>query len=248
MTRIILLGVPIDGLKIDEIIVCVDDFINSGTGHQLIAINASKIVLANQRNEINQIVHNSDINFVDGKSVIFAARILGLHIPELISGHLLMERLIEKAADKGYPVYFLGAKEEVVSKLANIFKTRFPELIIAGWRNGYWTQDKEEKVVDEVRNSKAKILFLALGSPRKEEWIYKYKTCLNIPVCMGVGGSFDVLAGEKKIEPLWIRNIGMAWFYRLIQEPKRLWKRYTITNSIFIYLLLKEISKKYLIG
>ncbi|MCL5951471.1 MAG: WecB/TagA/CpsF family glycosyltransferase [Chloroflexi bacterium] len=217
------------------------EYVASRCPHQLVAINAAKVVLAHQRPEFRRILWNSDLAFVDGQPLRFAGSILGHHLPELISGHFLMERLIARAAENGLSVYFLGAKLEAVGKVVGIFQELYPALRVAGWRDGFWRAEDEREVVREARRSGADMLFLALGTPRKEEWIARYKEELEIPVCMGVGGSFDVIAGTLRIEPAWMRNVGLAWLFRLIQEPRRMGKRYISTNPVFVQLLLQEL-------
>jgi N-acetylglucosaminyldiphosphoundecaprenol N-acetyl-beta-D-mannosaminyltransferase len=235
------LGSPVDSVTMSEAVSCAERFIRNGGTHQLIAINALKVVLADQRPEFRKILWDSELAFVDGKPVVFASRLLGSRLPELISGHFLMEHLIAMAEERQYSVYFLGAAERVVSQLVTVVKDRHPKLRIAGWRNGFWKPEQERDVVRSVRESGAQMLFLALGTPQKEEWIHRFRSELNVPVCMGVGGSFDVVAGFQKVEPRWIRNAGLAWLFRLVQEPRRLWKRYASTNPVFLRMLFGEI-------
>ena len=244
MARIDFLGIPIDALTFNETLSCVDRYIDSCQPHQLIAINAAKIVIAHQNPEFLNILRQSDLNFVDGKPIMFAARLLGDRFPELISGHFLMESMVARAAKHGYSVYFLGAKPDVTAKVVDVFRNRYSGLNIAGWRNGFWKPEEEHEVVDCVRESGAHILFLALGTPRKEKWINQYKVELQVPVCMGVGGSFDIVAGLLKVEPGWMRASGLAWLFRLIQEPKRLWKRYASTNPKFVKLVLRGVWER----
>jgi N-acetylglucosaminyldiphosphoundecaprenol N-acetyl-beta-D-mannosaminyltransferase len=149
-----------------------------------------------------------------------------------------MERLIAQAAERGHAVYFLGAEAHVVSRMVERLRERFPGLRIAGFRDGFWRPEEEAAVVEAVRASGADLLFLALGSPRKEEWLHQHKSALQVPVLMGVGGSFDVVAGFAKVEPRWIREAGFAWLYRLVQEPRRLWRRYADTNPAFVRLFV----------
>lgn len=244
MQRVDFMGTPIDVLTMRDAVDAAESFIAAGRPHQLIAINAAKVVLAHQEPDFRQLLWNSDMAFVDGQPVIFAARLLGYRLPELISGHFLMERLVERAAERNYSVYFLGARPEVVAKTVDTLAGRHPSLRVAGWRDGFWTRDEEMDVVRAVRASGADMLFLALGTPRKEQWIARYKDELQVPVCLGVGGSFDVIAGVLKVEPAWMRSAGLAWLYRMLQEPGRLGKRYAASNPIFIRLLLGEMMRR----
>ena len=141
---------------------------------------------------------------------------------------------------KGYKIYFLGAREEIVKKVVDKYKTDFPGLNISGWRNGYWNESEEEKVVADIVAAQPDVLFFAMSSPRKEIFLRKYLNRMGIPFVMGVGGAFDVIAGKVKRAPEWVQRIGMEWLFRVIQEPRRLWKRYLIGNAVFMYVVLKE--------
>ena len=157
-------------------------------------------------------------------------------LPERITGIDLMQNLVKLAYEKGYKIFFFGAKEEVVKKVVEKYSNEFSKDIIAGYRNGYFKQNEEEFVAKQIADSGADILFVAISSPKKEIFLNKYKGTINVPFIMGVGGSFDVVAGVIKRAPKWMQKCGLEWFYRLLQEPKRMWKRYLFTNVIFIYL------------
>jgi N-acetylglucosaminyldiphosphoundecaprenol N-acetyl-beta-D-mannosaminyltransferase len=151
----------------------------------------------------------------------------------------LFLQLLDMAADKKFPVYFLGARQNVVQKAVHRMQERFPGLHIAGWHHGYFWDD-EESVVRDIQNSGAALLFVAISSPKKENFIHKWKDRLGVQFVMGVGGTFDVVAGKTKRAPGWMQRIGLEWFYRLCQEPRRMWKRYLVTNSVYAWLLCKE--------
>ena len=155
-------------------------------------------------------------------------------LKERVTGIDLFLRLIEVAAEKGYKIYLFGAKQEVVDKVQQIFLQQYPSLQIVGTRNGYFTPEQEPQIVADMAASGADIMFVAFSSPKKEYWIHKYLDQLNIPFVMGVGGSFDVVAGVTKRAPAIWQKLGMEWFYRFIQEPRRLWKRYVVGNAQFI--------------
>ena len=123
--------------------------------------------------------------------------------------------------------------------MKEIFEKKYPSLQIVGYRNGYFSEEEEPQLVKDMASSGADIMFVAFSSPKKEYWIRKYLKDLNIPFVMGVGGSFDVIAGSTKRAPLWMQKCGMEWFYRFIQEPRRLWHRYIIGNISFMIYVLK---------
>lgn len=204
-------------------------------------INAAKVVALQKDLQLRKSVNESDIINLDGQAVVWAAKFLNNPAKERVSGIDLMVNLVEMAANHNYKVYLLGAKEEVVSKLSQIYTEKYGENLIAGYRNGYFTKEEEQLVINDIVSTKPDLLFVAITSPKKENLLYKYRNELaEVSFIMGVGGSFDVLAGYTKRAPLWMQKFGLEWFYRFIQEPKRMWKRYLVGNTQFILLVLKN--------
>jgi N-acetylglucosaminyldiphosphoundecaprenol N-acetyl-beta-D-mannosaminyltransferase len=174
-------------------------------------------------------------------SIVWAARLLGHKIIERVAGVDLMENLVQLAHEKSYSCFFLGANQQVVEKIVSDYSVRYSEKIIAGFRNGYFDEKDEKKIIKKIKDSGANFLFVAITSPKKEIFLNKYKNELkNINLIMGVGGSFDVITGKVKRAPKYIQIIGMEWFYRLIQEPKRMWKRYLLGNTLFVFMVIKQ--------
>ena len=151
-----------------------------------------------------------------------------------------MESLVELAYHKGFSCFFLGAKEVVVKKVIKHYTNTYSSSVVAGYRHGYFSEKDENQIAMEIAHSNADILFVAITSPKKEIFLNKYKDLIQVPFIMGVGGSFDVIAGITKRAPFWMQNAGLEWLYRLIQEPRRMWRRYTIGNTKFILLILKQ--------
>lgn len=207
-------------------------------------VNAGKIVAMQTDIQLRQSVNEADIINADGQAVVWASKILNQPLKERVAGVDLMGNLVAMAAEKGYKIYLLGAKEDVVSKLTTQYKQKYSEELVAGYRNGYFTKDEEPQIVKDIAASGAHILFVAISSPKKENFLYEHREALkDLNFIMGVGGSFDVFAGKVKRAPEWMQNIGLEWFYRFAQEPKRMWKRYLLGNSKFIYMLFKEKFK-----
>lgn len=236
-------NISIAATSMEQTIEIIKDSIRDKMYLQHVVVNSGKIVSMQNNNLLLKSVLDADIINADGMAVVWASRFLGKPLPERVAGIDLMMNLVEMAYEKGYKCYFLGAKEEVVSKVVEIFKEKYSESIIAGYRNGYFDEQEEESIAKEIGNSGAHMLFVAISSPKKEIFVNKYKNIMKVPFVMGVGGSFDVVAGKTKRAPLWMQKIGMEWFYRFIQEPRRMWKRYLIGNSKFIWLVLKEKFK-----
>jgi N-acetylglucosaminyldiphosphoundecaprenol N-acetyl-beta-D-mannosaminyltransferase len=239
--KIDFLGIPVDSHTMEETIERIDQAIRSKEHINHVVINAGKVVSMMKDKELFNSVLSCDIINADGQSIVWAARFLGKNIPGRVAGVDLMQELIKLAALKGYKCYFFGAKEEVVSKVVERYSFEYGSQIIAGYRNGYFTEEEEPEIARQIAESGAHMLFVAITSPRKENFLHKYQNVLkDINFTMGVGGSFDVLAGITKRAPKWVQNMGMEWFVRLAQEPGRMWKRYLVGNTVFIYMVLKE--------
>ena len=243
--RIHILNTVIDNLSMDETLEIIDKRIVSQQSLHHVVVNAGKIVAMQRDVELMQAVNEADLINADGQAVVWASKFLGKPLKERVAGIDLMTNLVELAHTRGYKIFFLGAKEKVVKKVVQTYRLQYSNNIIAGYRNGYFSTEDEKKIAQQIRDSGAQILFVAISSPTKENFLYNYrKTLAKVSFVMGVGGSFDVVSGLVKRAPLWMQNTGLEWLYRLIQEPKRMWKRYLVGNTKFILLVIKEWLKK----
>jgi len=243
--RINFLDIPIVVLTMNETLYRVELAIKNQEHLHHTVVNAGKIVLMQNNKELRRSVIDADLINADGQSVVWAAQLLGKDIPERVSGIDLMEKLVSISHENKYKCYFLGATEEVVSKVVDIYRDQYSEDIIAGYRNGYFDKDQELQISKEIAASGANILFVAITSPKKEIFLNTYKEELQeVNFIMGVGGSFDVISGKVRRAPLWMQNSGLEWFFRVLQEPKRMWKRYLVGNTKFIFLVLKSLIKE----
>jgi N-acetylglucosaminyldiphosphoundecaprenol N-acetyl-beta-D-mannosaminyltransferase len=240
MQKITILGCPIDALTFDDTLRRIEDSIQNKKPIRHCAINAAKIVKIQTDIKLREAVVSSDLISPDGQSIVWASRLLKKPLPQRVTGIDLMQKLLVLASEKDYRVFLLGGKEEVIYELKKKLKREIPNLNLVGCRNGYFSQTEEEEIVKEINEKKPDILFVGMSSPKKEHWMSKYQSALKVPFCMGVGGSFDVLVGKTKRAPRWMQRVGLEWFYRLLQEPTRLWKRYLVTNTLFLFYLLKE--------
>ena len=237
--RVPILNTYIDALTMEETISEVEKIIARGVPTQHVVINANKVNLMNEDPELKRIVNECPLINADGISILWAAKVLGLPIKERVTGIDLFLNLVKVASEKGYKIYLFGAKEEVVRKVKKVFEEEYPTLQIVGYRNGYFTEEDEPEIVKNMAESGADMMFVAFSSPKKEYWINKYIDQLNIPFVMGVGGSFDVVAGVTERAPKWVQIRGFEWLYRLVQEPRRMWRRYVIGNAQFIGYTVK---------
>ncbi len=239
--KIHILNTPIDNLNMTETMHLVDKAIQNGLQIHHVVVNAGKIVAMQQDPQLKNDVHQADIINADGQAVIWASKILNKPLKERVAGIDLMQNLVEMAHQKGYKIFLFGATEEVVKKVVETYRQQYGPELIAGYRNGYFTKEEEPLIAKQIADSHAQMLFVAISSPKKENFLNTHKHQLkNINFIMGVGGSFDVIAGKVKRAPLWMQKAGLEWFYRLLQEPKRMWKRYLVGNSKFIWLVFKE--------
>jgi len=237
-----MMGCQMDNLTMDETVSKVAGFIASGRPHQHVVVNVDKLVKASRDPELRRIINDCALINVDGMPVVWAARLLGKPLKERVAGVDLFEALMERAAQQGWRVFLLGAREEVVAGVKSTYEHKYRGLTIAGYRNGYWKPEEEAGVVAQIAAAKADLLFVAISSPKKEHFLGQYQEQMKIPFAMGVGGTFDVAVGRVKRAPLWMQKSGLEWFYRFLQEPRRMFKRYFIDDMAFIWLFLKEAA------
>jgi N-acetylglucosaminyldiphosphoundecaprenol N-acetyl-beta-D-mannosaminyltransferase len=211
------------------------------SSHIVITANASHLCMMRRDPVLRDACRAGDVSVADGMSVVWALRALGRPVPERVAGIDLMTNLLSTGAEQGLRVYFLGARREVVDALVRLCAQRFPGLVVAGYRDGYFSADAHNAIVDEIRTCAPHLLFVGMPSPFKETWCQRYRDRLQVPVIVGVGGSFDVLAGFVKRSPRWLQQAGLEWCWRLLMEPRKLWKRYLTTNSEFIWFAGREI-------
>ena len=245
INKINFLNIPIDAITMQETLQRVENAIADKNQIHHTVVNAGKAVLMQTDKELEKSVLEADVINADGQAIVWAAKLLGKKLPERVSGIDLMEELVKRSSEKGYKCFFLGATQEVINRLVEIYKEQYSEGIIAGYRNGYFEKGDESQIAKRIANSGANMLFVAITSPKKEIFLNTYKHQLqNVNFIMGVGGSFDVIAGKVKRAPIWMQNLGLEWLYRVKQEPKRMWKRYLVGNTKFIFLVLREFFRK----
>lgn len=234
----------VNAVSMQQTIEYVEKIIAERKPVQHVVINASKINLIESDPKLAEIVNSCPLINADGASIVWAAKKLGIPVKERVTGCDLFQNLVAVAAKKGYKIFLFGAKEKVVSKVKEIYERKYPGIKIVGYRNGYFTEAEEPEIIEQMKDSDADMMFVAFSSPKKEYWINKYINELNIPFVMGVGGSFDIVAGVTDRAPKWWQDHGLEWLYRLIQEPHRMWKRYIIGNLKFVGLTYQYKFRK----
>jgi N-acetylglucosaminyldiphosphoundecaprenol N-acetyl-beta-D-mannosaminyltransferase len=243
-SRVEIMGCFIDNLSMEETLQKIESFIHSGRPHQHVVVNVDKVVKASRDSKLRRIINECALVNVDGMPVVWASRLLGKSLKERVAGVDLFEALVERSAEKGWRVFFLGAREEVVQAVKDLYARKLPRLRVAGFRNGYWNREEEAGVVKLIADSRPDLLFVAISSPKKEQFLGRYQAEMKVPFAMGVGGAFDVVIGKVKRAPMWMQRWSLEWFYRFLQEPGRMFRRYFIDDMYFFWLLLKELSSK----
>jgi N-acetylglucosaminyldiphosphoundecaprenol N-acetyl-beta-D-mannosaminyltransferase len=238
--------VPVHAVDMRGALAQIDGFIRTRAPHYNIAINAAKVVGYQVDASLRDAIDGAHLLTMDGQAVVWAARARGQTVPERVAGADLMEELLAHSARCGYSVYLFGAKQDVVEECVARARQQHPALVIAGYRNGYFKAEDEAAIVAEIRDARPDILFLGFGSPSKEYFMKTRYRELGVPFVMGVGGTFDVLAGRVSRAPRWMQRSGLEWGYRLAQEPRRMWKRYLVGNTRFLSLVARDLWKRYL--
>lgn len=232
-----ILGCSIDRLDVPDTLSAIERVIASGHFTQHMSINAAKLVAMQDDPKLHAIVAACGLVNADGQSVVWASKLLGDPLPERVAGIDLMESLLALAEQRGYRIYFLGARADVLARAVDRLTEKYPRLEIVGARDGYYAEEESSAVAAEICASRADILFVAMSSPRKEYFLGEYGQALGVPFVMGVGGSVDVAAGLTRRAPAIWQRLGLEWLFRLLQEPRRMFRRYAVTNTRFLVLV-----------
>jgi N-acetylglucosaminyldiphosphoundecaprenol N-acetyl-beta-D-mannosaminyltransferase len=232
-----ILGLSIDALTMKQAVSLVDETIRQRKQLLIGVVNAAKIVNMDRNPELDEAVRSADVIFADGMSVVWASRLLWQRLPERVPGIDLMTRMLELADERGYRVFCLGATHEVLEMIVRQIEKRYPGVVLVGSHQGYFTEQDEPRIAEQIKAAAPDLLFAAMSSPKKEKFLARWSGEMGVPVCHGVGGAFDVMAGRVKRAPRLWQKLGLEWLYRVIQEPRRMWKRYLVTNTLFCWMV-----------
>ncbi|WP_249598482.1 WecB/TagA/CpsF family glycosyltransferase [Peribacillus frigoritolerans] len=250
--KINIFGVNFDNLEMIGAVEAINDLIkrnknNSSKGF-VVTPNVDHLVNIDKNKEFERVYEKASLRFVDGMPIVLLSRLFGKVFKAKISGADLTPELFELAHKKKYRIFIFGSKPGVADKVANIYKNKFGENYqIAtlsppiGFEND---KDELKKNIEKINEFSPDILFVSLGSPKGETFIYNNLDSLNVPVSIQVGAAIDFMAGTVKRAPVWMQNFSLEWFYRFIKEPRRMFKRYFVNDLYFIKLVIKEIIKK----
>ncbi len=221
--RVHVAGVPVDNLDMDEALGVIESFVASRTPHMGVAINPEKIIKAKQDRTLEKVLRTSDLNFCDGIGIMWASRLFyHERMKSRVTGVDLFLRLLDLANDRGWRLFLLGSRSDVLSTVVAIVGERYPGLIVAGSHDGYFSETDEPGLVSEIAGSRADIMFVGMGSPKQEKFLAANLSAMGVPFAMGVGGSYNVLSGEFKRAPARVQRLGLEWLYRFVLDPKRL--------------------------
>lgn len=233
------LGCRIDPLTMEAALQRIEELIEAGQPSQVITLNAEIAYQAYHDRSLQDLINRAQLVTPDGIGIVWGARQLGMQVPERVTGIDLTERLCAQAARKGWQVYLLGAAPGVAEAAASQLQQRFPGLNIVGFHHGYFQEHEQTQIMDHIRRVSPDILCVGLGAPRQERWIDQVKQQLGIPVCIGVGGSLDVLSGQKPRAPQWFIRLNLEWLYRLLAEPSRVKRQMVLPRFAGLVLRTK---------
>ena len=236
-----ILGVPVHPLTMNESVAVLEEKLQKKEQAFVVTANAEIIMMCQQDKEYNNIVsEQADLVLPDGAGAVWAGRYLGNEVPERVAGFDLYNQLLKLSADKGYKVYFFGGAPGVAEAAKNKAEELYPGVQIVGCRNGYFTEAEEEAIIKEINDAAPDMLFVALGAPKQEKWLVKYRNQLKPRVLMGISGSFDVLAGKMERAPKWMQEASLEWACRLYKQPSRFMRMLALPKFVLKVIFCKK--------
>jgi len=220
--KVAILDVNVDSVKMIEAIDIVEKLMDAQKPSFIATANAEMIMMADQDEELKSILNHADLVVPDGAGTVWAARHLGVSMPERVAGYDLTQHLLARAPQTKKRVFFFGSAPGVADKAKIKAESEYPGIQIVGVRDGYFKKEQEQDIIDQIKNARPDLLLAALGVPKQEKWLYEHLQELNVPVSIGVGGTLDVMAGVMKRAPLWMQKAKLEWLFRGLLQPKRI--------------------------
>lgn len=220
--KVAILDVNVDSVKMTEAIDIVEKLMDVQKPSFIATANAEMIMMADQDEELKRILNHADLVVPDGAGTVWAARHLGVSMPERVAGYDLTQHLLARAPQKKKRVFFFGSAPGVADKAKIKAESEYPGIQIVGVRDGYFKKEQEQEIIDQIKSARPDLLLAALGVPKQEKWLYEHLQELNVPVSIGVGGTLDVMAGVMKRAPLWMQRAKLEWLFRGLLQPKRI--------------------------
>ena len=235
-----LFGVNIQTFAKKEVVKIISNNIKMNKKTVVSTPNTEIVMMCKKNEHFKTMINSSDLVIPDGIGVVWAGRYLGVNVPERVTGYDVLVDLLDLSSKENFSLYFFGAAEKTLKKAVENVKSKYPNINIVGFKNGYFDDNEIDKIINDINEKTPDILFVALGAPKQEEWIFTNKEKLNCKIFFGVGGSFDVLSGNTKRAPLFMQKLGLEWFYRLYKEPKRISRMFVIPIFMFLVLFHKK--------
>lgn len=244
--KIDILGIKVDRVGMNETIARIEQFIAERAPRLVITPNVDHLIKARKDREFKHIYDNADLSVPDGVPLLWAAQFLGTPLIERVNGTDLFETLCARAAEKNYRLFFLGAAPGIAATAAAELKQRHPGLNIVGTYSPpfdfFHSTAENQKIEDMIRAARPDVLFVGLGAPKQEKWIKRHMHRLNVPVSIGIGASFEYVAGSTARAPYWMQRTGLEWLYRIVENPRRYWRRYA-EDLVFFPLVFSQRLK-----
>jgi N-acetylglucosaminyldiphosphoundecaprenol N-acetyl-beta-D-mannosaminyltransferase len=231
-----IVGIKVDKVNFIEAQDRVKEFLESNSLNMIFTPNSEILLDAVKDIELGNILNDAQLVIPDGIGVVIASKFYGTPLTERVTGVDLIDKILEQGAEKGSKVFLLGANQESVELAAEKVKEKYKGINVVGIRNGYFSEDEEEQIVEQISNSQADIVLVGLGAPKQEKFIYKYKDKLNIKIAIGCGGGIDILSGTVKRAPEFYQKAGLEWFYRLMKQPSRFMRMTKLPKFILLAL------------
>jgi len=234
------LGVHIDHVTMSDAVARVADMVREPKPHLVVTANSEMIMMANADPVLYEIIERADLVVPDGIGVVWASRLLRTPLPERVPGVELMEALLAEGARQQWRIFLLGSEPGIADRAAEVIRTKHPGVQIVGTHHGFFKSEELGDLLVKIKAARPDILFVALGVPKQEKFAAAHLASLEVPVAMGVGGSFHIFAGTLRRAPAWMRRMGLEWFYRLLQQPSRI-KRFSALPKFALYVLMEKI-------
>ncbi len=243
--RVPFLGLNFDNLDLPGALARIEQFIAERKPRMIFTPNVALLVWSRSDAFLKKTYTRCDMVTVDGMAIYYAMKILGSPLKESLSASVMFYPLFELSQEKRYKIFMVGARESVIATAVANLRTQYPDARIVGFHHGYFDMENPPaELVREIQQTEPDILMIGMATPYKEQFVVSNLAEMNVPVSLGVGGMFDIAAGEAHFAPVWIRKLALEWLYRLLQEPRRMWKRYLTTNSVFVCLFIVEFIKR----
>jgi N-acetylglucosaminyldiphosphoundecaprenol N-acetyl-beta-D-mannosaminyltransferase len=239
--RASIMGVPLDACSAEQLVATVERWIDDGDRQFAVGVNAHLVNLANRDPELAALLRQSGLNYADGQSVVWAARLFRHHVPARVPTTEMIYPIAEMLARRHFPVFLLGGRPEVVEAAAGRLCRDYPGLQIAGVQHGYFDAGEDRRVLQRVNDSRARVMLVGLGSPKQEKWVWEHLGELRPNAILTCGGLYDWVSGRRRRAPAWLYRIGLEWLWRLLIEPRRLFARYMVGNPRFCLGLARAL-------